>query len=139
VQASRVSVDDGSGGGDDGDMSTPTREEFEARLETVEARMDGRVARIEGKIDAFMAQALERDKRLDERDKRIELLAESAARSAERASNLKTNFWGAVVTIILSVTAIAVSTYYATQSSNLAIVQTTLAAFQQGQATPPKR
>lgn len=125
-------VDGTGGGGDHGGMSTPTRTEFESRLETVEARMDSRVIRIESKIDSYLAVAAERDKRID-------LLAESAAKSAERASTLKGHFWGAVVTIILSVAAIAISSFYATQSSNIAIVQTTLSAFQQGQQTPLKK
>lgn len=118
-------------------MSTPTREEFEARLETVEARMDARVAKIEGKIDTLIAQMSERDRRQEERDKRIEMLAESAAKSAEHASTLKGHFWGAVVTIVLSVGGIAIASYFSTQSSNIMIAQTTLAAFQAGQANPP--
>ncbi|WNC90921.1 hypothetical protein RI103_06110 [Paraburkholderia sp. FT54] len=111
-------------------MSTPTREEFEARLETVEARMDARVARIEGKIDAFMAQAAERDKRL-------EILAEHATKAAEQAGSLKSNMWLAAITVVIAV----VGTYYATQSSNIGMTQAVIAAFQQGQnsSTPPPK
>ncbi|VVE79354.1 hypothetical protein PSP31120_02191 [Pandoraea sputorum] len=107
-------------------MNAPTREEFEAKLETIEARMDGRVARIEGKIDAFIAQSAERDKR-------IELLAVSAAKSAEQAATLKSNMWLAALTVVLAVIGTVVAAYFATQSSNIGIAQAVTAAFQQGQ------
>lgn len=121
------------------EMSTPTREEFEARIETVEARMETRVERIEGRINAFLAQAEERERRLEERDKRIETIAASAAKSAEQAVNLKTNMWLAALTVIIFVVGTVVAAYFATQSSNIGITQTTIAAFQQGQQTPPKK
>jgi hypothetical protein len=47
--------------------------------------------------------------------------------------------WLAALTVIIFVVGTVVAAYFATQSSNLAIVQTTLSAFQQGQATPPKK
>lgn len=125
-------------------MSTPTREEFEARIEAVEARMDARVAAIEARLDSFTARADERerrfderlderDKRLDERDKRIELLAQRAATAAESASNLKTHMWLAASTLIVAVIGTVIAAYYATQSSHLAMAQTVISAFQQGQ------
>ncbi|MGI4856951.1 MAG: hypothetical protein ACRYHA_08555 [Janthinobacterium lividum] len=64
-----------------------------------------------------------------ERDERIEILAQSAAKSAEKAANVTTTIWFAAVSVVLAV----VGTFYATQSSTLGIMQTTLAAFQQGQ------
>lgn len=120
-------------------MSTPTREEFEARIETVEARMETRVERIEGRINAFLAHAEEREKRLEERDRRIESIAASAAKSAEQAVSLKTNMWLAALTVIIFVVGTVVAAYFATQSSNIGITQTTIAAFQQGQQTPPSK
>jgi hypothetical protein len=36
-------------------MSTPTREEIDARLETIETRMDGRISTLEAKIDSKFA------------------------------------------------------------------------------------
>ncbi|WP_150660506.1 hypothetical protein [Pandoraea sputorum] len=119
-------VDKGREPPDHSDMNAPTREEFEAKLETIEARMDGRVARIEGKIDAFIAQSAERDKR-------IELLAVSAAKSAEQAATLKSNMWLAALTVVLAVIGTVVAAYFATQSSNIGIAQAVTAAFQQGQ------
>jgi len=128
-------------------MNSPTREEFEARIETVEARMDTRVAKIESKIDQYVAVSSERDayreKLQAERDKRIDLLVERAAQSAEKAEGLKSTLWVTTITTIvavaLAVVGTTISSFYATQSSNLAIVQTTISAFQQGQNTPPKK
>lgn len=41
-------------------MSTaPTREEFEAKLETIETKMDARVQRIEDKMDGFLSASKE--------------------------------------------------------------------------------
>ncbi|AOI83269.1 hypothetical protein WI67_12860 [Burkholderia cepacia] len=130
--------------------SPPTREEFQARLESIEARMDARVAKIEGRIDAFIAQVEERDKRhsvtlderdrrLEERDKRIELLADRAAKAAESASTLKANMWLAALTVVIAVVGTVIAAYFATQSSNIMIVQTAISAFQQGQNTPPAK
>lgn len=66
-----------------------------------------------------------------------EELARRADAAAERIAGLNRSFWLSTltgsVTMILSVIAIAVGSYFATQRSNLGIVQTTLAAFQQGQ------
>lgn len=141
--AKPVIVDGGGGGGDHGDMSTLTREEFEARIETVETRMDARIQRIEDRFDSFAREQsvrdVEREKRLEERDKRIESIALSAADSAGKAANLKTNMWLAALTVIIFVVGTVVAAYFATQSSNIGITQTTIAAFQQGQATPPKK
>lgn len=138
------------------DMSTPTRGEFEARIEAVEARMDARVAAIEARLDSFTARAEERerrfderlyerdkrleerDKRLEERDKRIELLAQRAATAAESASNLKTHMGLAASTVIVAVIGTVVAAYCATQSSHLSMAQTVISAFQQGQQTSLK-
>ncbi|RQZ50904.1 hypothetical protein DIE17_03770 [Burkholderia sp. Bp9099] len=132
----------------DTEMNTPSREEFQARLEAIEARMDARVAKIEGRIDAFIAQAEERDKRvsatmeerdrrMEERDKRIEMLASRSTQAAESASTLKANMWLAALTVVIAVVGTVIAAYFATQSSNIMIEQTAISAFQQGQNTPP--
>ncbi|MEX3957049.1 hypothetical protein [Trinickia sp. EG282A] len=136
-------------------MSVLSREELDARLETIEARMDARVAIIEGQVAAFIARANERDlrlaehqdrltfmfeerdKRLAERDKRIEYLAEQATSAAQSASTLKANLWAATLTIIVSVAGMVMAAYHANQSSNLALMQTVISAFQHGQQTLP--
>ncbi|WP_206951691.1 hypothetical protein [Trinickia acidisoli] len=137
-------------------MSTPTREEFEARIEAVEARMDARVAAMLARFDAFEARADERerrfderlnerdkrlderDRRLDERDKRFELLTEQIAASAKDAYSLRTHMWLAASTVILATVGTVVGAYYATQSSHLGLTQAVISAFQQGQQTPSK-
>lgn len=142
-------------------MSTPTREEFEARLETIEAKMDSRVASIEGKIDALLA-TLQGNENLvtqrwktqdarfmgfEERDKRLELLAQqandSAARAtdaAEKAAGLRASYWASVAAQVAAVAAIIVGAYFANQASVIGIGQ--LVASSQNQpppTTPPKK
>jgi hypothetical protein len=38
------------------EMTSPTRDEIDARLETIETRMDGRIATMEAKLDAKFSQ-----------------------------------------------------------------------------------
>lgn len=131
-------------------MNDITREEFNAKLETIEARMDARVESVSSKIDAFLAtQAavqVERDKAQVERDKRFEMLAERATKAAEgaeeaakQAATVKSNYWAAVVVQLLAVVAILVGAYYANQANVLGAMQTTMSAFQSGkaEASPP--
>ena len=129
-------------------MSTPTREEFEARIEAVEARMDARVAAIGARLDeytaradermqGFLAMSAERDKRVDEcfaeRDKRFDLLVQRVDAALERTSHLATHVWLATLTVILAVAGTVVGAYYATQSSHIGVTQAVISAFQQGQ------
>jgi hypothetical protein len=129
-------------------MSTPTREEFEARIEAVEARMDARVAAIGARLDEYSARAdermqgltamfAERDKRFfeqienmnrrfDDRDKRIDA-------ALQRISHLSTHMWMVGATFVLASAATVVGAYYAAQSSHLGVTQTVISAFQQGQ------
>lgn len=111
-------------------MNTPSREEFERTIEAVEARMDARVARLEGKIDAYMTEGRERDKR-------IELLARDAAESAREARSLKSNMWFAGLSVIVTVIATTIGSYYASQQSNIAIVEAVQSSFQQGHLSAP--
>ncbi|WP_145133567.1 MULTISPECIES: hypothetical protein [unclassified Pseudomonas] len=134
-------------------MNDITREEFNAKLETIEARMDARVESVSSKIDAFLATQsavqIERDKAQAERDKRFEALAERATKAAEgaeeaakQAATVKANYWAAVVVQLLAVVAILVGAYYANQANVLSAVSTTVSVFQAGQeqgkpADPP--
>lgn len=94
--------------------------------------MDLRVEKMTGRFDAFLARA-------EENEKYIKQLLENTVKSAERsekaiekasqeASNLRGHIWAAVIAIILS----AVGTFYATQSSNLSMIQTFISAVQFG-------
>ena len=134
-------------------MNDITREEFNAKLETIEARMDARVESVSSKIDSFLATQsavqIERDKAQAERDKRFEALAERATKAAEgaeeaakQAATVKANYWAAVVVQLLAVVAILVGAYYANQANVLSAVSTTVSVFQAGQeqgkpAEPP--
>ncbi len=128
-------------------MISPTRSEFEARIEAVEARMDARWAAAIARSELFEAAAAERDKerlkwlqerdkRLDERDKRIEILAQQTAEAAKSASNLKTHLWLAVSTLMFAVLGMVLAANHATQSSHYDLAQTLISAFQQGQRAP---
>ena len=124
-------------------MTDITREEFNAKLETIEARMDARVESVSSKIDAFLAAQsavqIERDKAQTERDKRFELLAERATKAAEGAeeaakqsATIKANYWAAVAVQLLAVVAILVGAYYANQANVFGAMQTTMSAYQAG-------
>lgn len=131
--------------GDTGVMTDITREEFNAKLETIEARMDARVESVSSKIEAFLAtQAavqIERDKAQAERDKRFEMLAERATKAAEgaeeaakQAATVKANYWAAVAVQLLAVVGILAGAYFANQANILGAMQTTMSAFQAGKA-----
>lgn len=124
-------------------MNDITREEFNAKLETIEARMDARVESVSSKIDAFLATQsavqIERDKAQAERDKRFEMLAERATKAAEGAeeaakqsATIKANYWAAVAVQLLAVVAILVGAYYANQANVFGAMQTTMSAYQSG-------
>lgn len=124
-------------------MNDITREEFNAKLETIEARMDARVESVSSKIDAFLATQsavlIERDKAQAERDKRFESLAERATKAAEGAAEaakqsatVKANYWAAVAVQLLAVVAILVGAYYANQANVFSAMQTTMSAYQAG-------
>lgn len=136
-------------------MSTPTREEFVARIEAVEARMDARVAAIGARLDEYSARAdermqglsamfAERDKRLEERDKRFFEQIENMNRrfddrdkridtALQRISHLSTHMWMVGATFVLASAATVIGAYYAAQSSHLGVTQAVISAFQQGQ------
>ncbi|MEW6345675.1 MAG: hypothetical protein AB1704_33940 [Pseudomonadota bacterium] len=138
-------------------MNTPTREEFEARLEAVEARMDKRLTEISGKINEFIARLdqreigndllkAEREKALDARDQKLELIAtqakdaaERAAGAAEKAAGLRASFWASAIVTVLAVFAIAAGMYIGMKQSDESLIQATLSVFQAGQNTPPPK
>lgn len=116
----------------DASMSTPTREEIDAKLETIEVRMDGRLASIEAKIDAFMARLDERFIRIDERfdrmGDRMTNVETTMKETQASISNLKTT---TIVTAISAVLAIVlgVAAFNATVLSNM------VASFESGKNT----
>lgn len=122
-------------------MNDITREEFNAKIETIEVKMDARVESVSAKIESFLASQAERDKAQIERDKRFELIAERVTKAAEgaedaakQAATVKSNYWAAVIVQLLAVVAILVGAYYANQANVLGAMQTTMSAFQAGKA-----
>lgn len=134
-------------------MSSISREEFDARIETIETRMDGRVAEMRADIRGFLAaQAerdkvyLERDKALQERDKRydvmwmgVQKIADESREAIRQASTVKANYWAATTVHFLGVASLLVGAHFANQAAVLTTIQTTLAAIQIGkEVSSPK-
>lgn len=93
-------------------MAEITREEFNAKLETIEVKMDARVESVSAKIDTFLAVQAERDKRLDESLSNIR-------GDISRLGNLKLSIWGAMFTglaITLTVIGLGITSYQAGQA-----------------------
>lgn len=88
-------------------MNDITREEFNARLETIEVKMDARVEAISSKIDGFLAAQAERDRRMDES-------IAGVRRDIDRLGSLKLNIWGAMLTALglgVAIAALSVTFY----------------------------
>lgn len=93
-------------------MNDITREEFNAKLETIEVKMDARVESVSSKIDAFLAVQAERDKRVDESLSNIRS-------DLSRLGSLKVSIWGAMFTglaITLTVLGLGLTAYQAGQA-----------------------
>lgn len=120
-------------------MNDITREELNAKLETIESKMDARVESVSAKIDGFLAAQSERDKRYELLAERVTKAAEGAEEAAKQAATVKSNYWAAVIVQLLAVVAILVGGYFANQANVLGAMQTTMAAMQAGrdQSPPP--
>lgn len=103
-------------------MNDITREEFNAKLETIEVKMDARVESVSAKIEAFMAVQAERDKRMEATVNQI------SANNAEIKSGLGSMKMTMVLTALSTVIAIVigVASFNATLTSNM------FSAFQAG-------
>ncbi|WP_339534109.1 hypothetical protein [Pseudomonas hunanensis] len=120
--------------GNTGLMNDITREEFNARLETIEVKMDARVEAISSKIDGFLAAQVERDKRMDES-------IASVRRDIDRLGSLKLNIWGAMATALtigLAITALSV-TFYQTGKSDSSTAAATPPAVSAPPSEPSKK
>lgn len=102
-------------------MSTPSREEFNARLEAIDSRMDARVASIEGKISNLVIQ-LEASN--SSNVAAIATVTEATKKNEENHRSLK--YW-----LIGTAIAAVVGLY----SANIAMVQTMFGAFESGKTT----
>lgn len=113
---------------DTGTMNDITREEFNAKLETIEVKMDARVEAITSKIDGFLSAQAERDRRLDES-------IASVRRDIDRLGSLKLNIWGAMLTTVglgVAIAALSVTFYQTGKSDTPASISAPPAA-----AAPP--
>lgn len=103
-------------------MNEISREEFNAKLETIEVKMDARVEAVSAKIEGFLAAQTERDKRLDA------ALAQITANHSETKSSLSSMKTALVVTAVSTVLAIV----FGVASFNTALTSNMMAAFQVG-------
>lgn len=101
-------------------MTEVTRDEFNAKLETIEVRMDSRVASIESKIDAFLTRV---DDRFASTNERFDRMETGFKEVRQESKNIK--WW-------LAGTAIA--TVIGLYAANVSMVQTMLAAFESGKS-----
>lgn len=106
-------------------VNTPTREEFDAKLETIEARMDGRVASIEGKIDVLLVKMDEREKSAAERFGRIE---ESLTEIRSETKNFK---WWLVALIVPT----GIAVVFGVAAFNATVLSNMVASFESGKNT----
>ncbi|WP_243432885.1 MULTISPECIES: hypothetical protein [unclassified Pseudomonas] len=146
-EVNQYAVTDRSNAGRDRQtMSSISREEFDARIETIETRMDGRVAEMRADIRGFLAAQAERDKALQERDKRydvmwmgVQKIADESREAIRQASTVKANYWAATTVHFLGVASSLVGAHFANQAAVLTTIQTTLAAIQIGkEVSSPK-
>lgn len=120
-------------------MNAISREEFNARIETIETRMDARFEGVSAKIDAYLLTQAERDKAQMERDKRYDLMwdgvqqiAEDSKEAIKHASTVKAHYWATTAVHFLGMITVVVGAHFANQAAVLTTLQTTLAAIQIG-------
>lgn len=119
---------------DDQPMTNISREELNDKLSLVEQRMDSRVEKISSKVDLLTLKIDGYSARVAAAAEGAEKASERAAAAADRAGGLKTTMYVTAISSFLSVVAIAVGLFYATQASNVSFMQTTLAAVAEGRA-----
>lgn len=108
-------------------MNDITRDELNAKLETIEVKMDARVEAVSAKIDGFLAAQAERDKRLDA------ALAQIGKDNADTKSIITSMKTTLVVTALSTVIAIVLGV----AAFNTALTSNMLSAFQAGKSDQP--
>ena len=106
-------------------MTTPTREEIDAKLDTKSARMEASVASIREIIAGFTGRMDERFGRMDERMQNSEA---SALRIQQSISDLKSTMVVTAIATVLSIV-FGVAAFNATVLSNM------VTAFESGKST----
>jgi hypothetical protein len=113
-------------------MNEITREEFNAKLETIEVKMDARVEAVSAKIDAFVAVQTERDKRMEAT---LNQISASHGEIKSSIGSMKTTMIVTAVSTVLAIV-IGIAGFNAMLTSNM------VASFQMGRSeraleTPP--
>ncbi|MEG5263265.1 hypothetical protein TRP66_03050 [Pseudomonas sp. JDS28PS106] len=105
-------------------MNEITREELNAKLETIETKMDARVESVSSKIDAFINVQAERDKRLEAT---INQISNSHAEIKAGISSMKSTMIVTVVSAVIAIV-IGIAGFNAMLTSNM------VASFQMGRS-----
>ncbi|WP_460098492.1 hypothetical protein [Pseudomonas sp. H3_C08] len=113
-------------------MNAISREEFNARIETIETRMDARFEGVSTKIDAYLLTQAERDKRYDLMWDGVQQIAEDSKEAIKHASTVKAHCWATTAVHFLGMITVVVGAHFANQAAVLTTLQTTLAAIQIG-------
>ncbi|KAB0517520.1 hypothetical protein [Pseudomonas extremorientalis] len=113
-------------------MTEITREEFNAKLETIEVKMDARVESVSAKIDAFVAIQAERDKRMEAT---LNQISSNHGEIKSSIGSMKTTMIVTAVSTVLAIV-IGIAGFNAMLTSNM------VASFQMGRSekaldTPP--
>ncbi|OPB17344.1 hypothetical protein BFW91_02150 [Pseudomonas fluorescens] len=103
-------------------MNDITREEFNAKLETIEVKMDARIEAVSSKIEGFLAVQAERDRRLDA------VLAQIGKDNSETKSSIGSMKSTLIVTAVSTVLAIVLGV----AGFNTALTANMLSAFSLG-------
>lgn len=108
-------------------MSEISREELNAKLETIEVKMDARVESVSSKIDGFLGAQFERDKRLDA------ALAQIAKDHSETRAGISSMRTTLIITAVSTVIAIVLGV----AAFNSALTANMMSAFQLGKSEQP--
>jgi len=105
-------------------MSEISREEFNAKLETIEVKMDARVEAVSAKIDAFVAIQAERDKRMETA---LNQISASHGEIKSSIGSMKTTMIVTAISTVLAIV-IGIAGFNAMLTSNM------VASFQMGRS-----
>ncbi|NNA42456.1 MULTISPECIES: hypothetical protein [Pseudomonas] len=105
-------------------MNDISREEFNAKLETIEVKMDARVEAVSAKIDAFVAVQAERDKRMEAT---LNQISSNHGEIKSSIGSMKTTMIVTAVSTVLAIV-IGIAGFNAMLTSNM------VASFQMGRS-----
>ena len=105
-------------------MNDITREELNAKLETIEVKMDARIESVSSKIDGFLAAQAERDKRLDA----------ALAQIGKDNSDTRSSIGSMKTTLIVTAVSTALAIVLGIAGFNTALTSNMISAFQLGKS-----